>query len=39
MVKWNRGALVGWCVLWVLVSVPAAADPGDEWWDEAWPWV
>ncbi len=38
MLKWNRGTLGVWCVLWVLVSVPAAADPGDEWWDEAWPY-
>jgi hypothetical protein len=38
MVKWNRSASVVWCAVWALVSVSAAADSGDEWWDEAWPY-
>jgi hypothetical protein len=38
MVQWNRKTVFAWCAAWLLVSVPAAAGSGDEWWDEAWPY-
>ena len=38
MVKRNRNTVLGWCAVWLLVSAPAAAGSGDEWWDEAWPY-
>ena len=34
----NRNAVLGWCAVWLLVSVPAAGGSADEWWDEAWPY-
>ncbi len=38
MVKFNGRALLVIVAVWVLMALPAAADPGDEWWDEAWPY-
>ena len=38
MVRSNGPLFLVGVAVWALMAHPAAADPGDEWWDEAWPY-